>query len=394
MPTLITGFLNPGDVDFFSFQAPVLSLLHASTQMPEGVTSIPPDTIMGLFSGTTGDLLASDDDSGEGSFSSFIVPIEETGSYAVAVEGAPDPDLSFTGEFGDQTGPYVLSLELQEGAYLFNFLDLIAGVSPDGTFIEDYVGFKRVDGIDVLRDGLEGDGWGIEFDVFLSGVTEQFYAGSGDFLVPPSFTDTVGRSLFSLTWFEDNRRGRSQSQTTVPYQSDPSRYVKLLHNYRLLRNQSVIRGSLTIEVGNTDRIQNTEYRRLMDVNLFDVGDDVFYWSFEPGSSSMVYPTGVTESLDALAPPSTPTGQMTGDQQVALIAGAGTLAGGSYQAPVSVRFPVAFTLVDQFVDQQDAVESAVQNLLASDAVTWTVAVDADPSTGLYTAFGVGLGAKAP
>ena len=45
MPTLITGFLNPGDVDYFSFDAPVLSLLHAQTQAPDGGTPMPPDTI-------------------------------------------------------------------------------------------------------------------------------------------------------------------------------------------------------------------------------------------------------------------------------------------------------------------------------------------------------------
>jgi hypothetical protein len=99
---------------------------------------------------------------------------------------------------------------------------------------------------------------------------------------------------------------------------------------------------------------------------------------------------VTESLDDPAAPATPTGQVTGDRQVAIVANAGSIAGGSADRPINVAFPVSFTMVDEFVSELDAVQSAVQNLIVSDAESWTVAVDQDPATGLYMAFGIGLG----
>lgn len=390
MPSLVTGFLVPGDVDYFSFDAPVLSLLHAHTQMPDGLTSIPPDTIMGLFDATTGELLAHDDDSGQGTFSSFVVPIEATGPYVVAVEGAPDPDLTFTGADGVQTGPYVLSLELEQAAYLANFLDLIVGVSPDGTFIEDFVGFKRVDGPDVLLNGVAADGWGLEYDARLPTGLSHVYGGSGDFIVEPGFNAPVDRSIFSIGYLGDNRRGQSHSQTTLPYQSHPNRSVKVAQGYNIQLSQSTLGGTLRITVNTQDRIEDIVYRRLMDVDLFGVGDDTFYWSFGQSDEWMVYPAELTASLETLEAPPASSGQVTGDRQVALVAGLGTISGASFQNPITVRVPVAFTLVDQFVNELDAVQSAVQNLLATDADAWTVAVDADPSTGLYMAFGVGLG----
>ncbi len=392
MPTEVTGLLTPGDVDYFSFQAPKLSLLHAELKLPEGVTSLAPDTFMGLFNGMNGELLAFDDDSGEGTYSAFVVPVEDTGLHAVAVEGAPDPDLDFSGNEGMQTGPYTLSLELEEAAYLSNFLDMIVGVSEDGTFVEDFVGFKRKGGLDVLREGVIGDGWGLEYDANLPGGLSHVYGGTGDYLVPPAFNAPVERSLFSLGWFGDNRRGQSQSMTTLPYQKDPRRGVSVGLDYKVQLSQSVVAGNIELGVGTTDRIYSLEFRRLLDVDLFGVGADTFYWSFDPADDWQVFPTDVTESLDAPTPPVSSTGSETGDLQVALVATAGNVIGGSVDNPKLVRFPMAFTLVDQFVSEIDAVQSAVQNLLASDTETWTVAVDADPTTGLYTAFGIGLGAR--
>ncbi|MDG2149230.1 MAG: hypothetical protein P8N09_06880 [Planctomycetota bacterium] len=389
MPTLVTGFLNPGDVDYFTFDAPVLSLLYAETQLPEGLTSVPPDTIMGLFSVKTGDLLAHDDDSGVGTFSKFAVGIDQPRPFSVAVEGAPDPDLNFTGAEGTQTGPYVLSLELQQASYISNSLSFLVGVSPDGTFIEDFVGFKRVGSIDVLRDGVEGDGWGLEFDVQGKISSRHFYGGSGDFLVAPSFNTEVSRSLFSLGPFGGNRRGLAESSTMVPYKGN-DRAVEVRHQYTVQLWQTVLKSNLIFTVANEDRIRDIVYRRLMDVDLFDVSEDTFYWSFDPDGDWLVYPTEVTESLDDPAAPATSTGQVTGDRQVAIVAKAGSIFGASADRPVNVAFPVSFTLIDEFVSELDAVQSAVQNLISSDAESWTVAVDQDPATGLYMAFGIGLG----
>ena len=77
MPLCITGLtLTAGDVDFFSFNGAALSILHAETRLPEGITGINTDlaTLVGMFDGASRELLAYDDDSGEGQLSRLTAP--------------------------------------------------------------------------------------------------------------------------------------------------------------------------------------------------------------------------------------------------------------------------------------------------------------------------------
>jgi len=244
----------------------------------------------------------------------------------------------------------------------------------------------------VLSQGVEGDGWGLEYDARLPTGLSHVYGGAGDYLVPPGFNAPVERSAFTIGPFGPNRRGRAESITMLPYRKDPRRGVEVGLGYQVELSQSVVRGNIVLTVATEDRIQDIVFRRLIDVDLFGVGADTFYWSYRPGCDWLVYPVEVTDSLDDPVAPPERDGQVTGDRQVALVGNAGSVVGGTVHAPVIRRFPVAFTLVDQFVNELDAVQSAVQNLIASGSETWTVAVDVDPSTGLHTAFGVGMGPR--
>jgi len=393
MPTTITGLLTPGDVDYFSFDARGLSLLHAETRMPSGLTSMP-DTIIGLFDATTGQLLAFDDDSGDGKFSRLLTPLETTTSYAIAVEGAPDQNLDFTGDDGVQTGAYELALELEQPSYIGNQVDLLMGVSIDGTFIEDLVGFKRIDGLDVLRTGVEADGWGLAYDVRLDGGGFQpMWGGSGDFLVDPAFVDAVDPVRFSIGPVGNNPTGRATASTALRFKQ-PGMGMTVELDALIETAQSTLEGTISLVVTSDKRIHDIVFTRLLDPDLFGVGADTFYWSYRPGCEWAVYPTGLDARLEDPQEPATASGSITADQQVAMVLRAGPVGGGTTLTRETFRFPMAFTLIDDFVSEQDAVQSAIQNLRAVDAETWTIAVDRDPDTGLHTAFGVGLGKRLP
>jgi hypothetical protein len=190
-PLVLTGLtLTANDVDFFAFDTAALTIVHAETS---GVTGLPaPDTLMGLFDTPAGHLLAHDDDGAGNGFSKLAVPIEATGKYAVAVESAPDSNLDFTGSQGTTTGTYNLSLEIELGSYLWNQFDLIIGVSPDGTFIEDFVGFKEIGpgGQDTLLVGVPADGWAW---TSTCATPDRRHArlGGGDQLTDPGFPTAV-----------------------------------------------------------------------------------------------------------------------------------------------------------------------------------------------------------
>lgn len=394
LPTAVTGLLVPGDVDFFGFDAPVLSLLHAETRFPAGLTGLPPDTIMGLFDATSGQLLASDDDGGAGTLSRFVVPIEASGPYAVAVEGAPDANLDFTGDDGQQTGAYELILELEAASYISNLLDIIVGVSEDGTFIEDEVGYRKTGSLDVLLDGVPGDGWGLSYGARLPSGVSNVFGGAGDLLVDPGFTAPVTRSVFAIRPFGANRVGEAESQTLLPYIADTDQGVTLGLTYQVALNQSVVNGVIDLGVHANDRLVELVFRRLLDVDLFGVGPDTFYWQFDPNDAWQVFPVEVTDALLDVVPPASGSGQVLGDRQVAMVIKAGNIPAASSQNPVHLRYPMAFTLVSEFGTEVEAAQAAFQNLTASDVTTWTIAVDVDPDTGLYLAFGVGLGDKLP
>ena len=394
MPTAVTGMLTPGDIDFFSFEAPILALLHAETRLPAGVTGLPPDTIIGLFDATTEELLAFDDDSGAGPLSRMVVPLEFTGQYAVAVEGAPDPNLDFTGATGTQTGLYELILELERASYIGNFIDVIVGVSDDGTFIEDGVGYKQRDLPDALLQGVPGDGWGLSYEVHLPSGISTVYGGSGDFLVDPSFGADVSRSVFAIKAFGDNRAGAAESRTALAHTPGNPSGMRLNIDYQIELYQRVVNGTLDLEVAANERVHKIDFKRLVDVDLFGDGADAFYWSFDPMAAQQVYPADVTTALPDVQPPAANQGDALGDLQIVMDIDGGDVNGSTLARPVHIRYPMAFTQVTDFGTEVQAVQAAVQNLTASGVTTWVVAVDVDPDTGLHTAFGAGLGDQLP
>ncbi|MCB9896501.1 MAG: hypothetical protein H6825_00730 [Planctomycetes bacterium] len=392
-PLLVTGLsLTQGDVDFFGFDGPGLTILHAETQFPEGVTGNDLDSLMGLFDASNGDLLAVDDDSGKGKLSRLTIPLEFTGPYAVGVESAPDTNLDFAGDEGTTTGEYTLSLELEKASYLSNQSDRIAGVSPDGTFIEDFVGFKKVGGIDVLRVGVPADGWGVRFDVQSpKGVTSVF-GGAGDQLDDPGFDTEPQQLSFELGPFVDsngfNRSGFAKSIVLIPNSVVDREGLLVRTQYSVSKNQSVIRGYLILQGASRARLENISYQRVMDVDLFGTGADTFYWSSPTGKTVRSFPVDTNTVVGEVTDPATTTGIVTGDMQFAFTVDRGDAIGFE-----DLRaYPMAFSLVTDFVSKDDAVQSVVQNLKVEDIETWVVAVDQDPDTGLYSAFGAGLGVR--
>jgi hypothetical protein len=393
MPTSITGLLTPGDVDFFSFGGALPALLHAETRLPAGSPAPGPDTFMGLFDAELGELLAFDDDSGDGSFSRLLVPLETYRTYAIAVEGAPDTDLDFSGDEGMQTGPYELLLELEQASYISNRRDFTVGVSVDGSFLEDLVGFKHTGEPDVLTQGVPADGWGLQYDVLQpTGLVSRF-GGAGDFLMAPGFDAQVLPLSLQLGPFGSgaalNPNGKAVSRMLLPTAPGLGEGLELIHEYRVALNQSVVDGTVAFRLATTDLLLGVFYSRLLDVDLFGSGPDTFFWSLGAPGDVSVFPTELNSRLSIPNPPASAQGSVTGDRQVAMVIPAGTLAGGSPAAPLLVRYSMAFTLVSGFASEQEAVQAAQQNLLASDMQTWTIAVDVDPGTGLHTAFGTGL-----
>lgn len=97
------------DVDYFEFRVKAGDIL--AVEVVRG--SI--DSIIGIFDADTGDLLAADDDGGDGLLSRLLVQADADLKLAVAVSTFPDFD--FTGA-GEGTGRYVLNITKYRGTIL------------------------------------------------------------------------------------------------------------------------------------------------------------------------------------------------------------------------------------------------------------------------------------
>jgi len=394
-PLILSGMnLRPHDVDFFAFKIPGSVLLHAATL--SGLSMFPPpDTLIGLFNAHTGRLLAWDDDSGPGRLSYGIAPIDKPGWYAVAVESSPDTDLDFSGDEGTSTGEYRLSLELQTAAFMSNLVDRTVGVSPDGTFIEDHIGFKVVDGKDLLLAGVPADGWALNYDVIgLPEGDRHVYGGAGEQLSDPGFTDTLNLLSFELggltTPAGPNPRGHSRASTMVSYtgvDEDP-RGVMATFDYKLGYGNATVVGDIMLQAGTVQPIQDLEFSRVMDVDLFGVGPDQFFWSFRPNDRIQAFAVDLDSHVGELQAPDDTFGRSKGDLQVALLIKHGDMTGST--AGEVVHYRTAFTLAKGYPTSKDALNEAVARLRAVGLETWVVAVDRDPVTGRFAAFGTGLG----
>ena len=109
--------LTGGDVDWYTFRAKAKSTVVAE------VIAGQLDSAIGLFRVISDDddddddpvevvELAVDDDSGKGTLSQIVFPIEESGRYALAVSTADDIDFSGDGSSG---GRYVLDIQTLDG---------------------------------------------------------------------------------------------------------------------------------------------------------------------------------------------------------------------------------------------------------------------------------------
>jgi len=401
LPTLVTGHplilsglsISKNDVDFFSMDALAYTLLFAETLPPE-VTGLPiPDTYMGLFDADppSGDLLAVDDDSGEGNFSKIVYLFEEDVPIAVGVESAPDPTNKFNGTTGTTEGFYQLSLEFKLGSFLANGLDTIIGVSKDGTFIEDLVGYKFSGGDDVLLDGVAADGWGLEYDV-PGGITHVF-GGSGEQLTDPNFLNAVAPISFELgpyvTAVGINRRGFAQASNIVQQSSSPTRGVNVTHTYRLELFDHALKGDLSLEIATDDAVNDMLFTRVMDVDLFDDGGDNFSWTFDPNGKVKAFAVDTSVNVGNVVVPAQHVGDETNvDRQFALWIDAGDTPAGSFGDVT--RYKIGFTLVEGFATETLAKQEAVRRLrFEAGAEAWVVAVDQDPVSGKWSAFGAGV-----
>jgi hypothetical protein len=393
-PLIITGLtITAGDVDYFRFDTPQLALIHAETLPP--VTGLTLDTLIGLFDANTGELLAWNDDVAPGNkFSLIINPLERPGPYAVAVESAPDPNLLFDGSTGTTTGEYALSLELERGQYIGNQWDIVAGVSADGTFIEDQIGFRKFGIDDVLLSGAPADGWALDYDVNVppTGVT-HVYGGSGDQLTDPGFLDEVVPISFELTPFDGpsglNRLGRAAASNIVLFTDNgaPQEGVIFGIEYLFDLYKRTLEGDITIQMGTTEQVTDLVFSRVMDVDLFGVGRDRFFWSFSPSSKVKAFAVDTATHVGNIVVPAQTLGDQTDDLQFALLIEHGD-SNGTGLGDVT-HYKTAFTLIHDLPTQDAAKDEAKRRLEMAGMTTWVIAVDRDQSSNTWAAFGVGL-----
>ena len=97
------------DVDYFEIEIEAGEILAIETVRGNL------DTVIGVFDAGTGDLLAADDDGGDGLLSRLLLQANEDLELAIAVSSFPD--LDFTGA-GEGSGRYVLVVHKYQGTVL------------------------------------------------------------------------------------------------------------------------------------------------------------------------------------------------------------------------------------------------------------------------------------
>ncbi len=393
MPTVVTGLtLTPNDVDFFTFANVGYSLIHAETTL--GITSPRvPDTLIGLFDAGSGELLAHDDDGGANTFSKIVYPVDLPSQLAVAVESAPDTNLDFLGDEGLTVGDYDLSLELELGSYITNAHTLSFGVSPDGSFIEDFRGVKGSETNDVLLTGVPADGWALRYGLFdpVTHAVSEIYGGGGDQLTDPGFTSPlvpVSFELLPLAGPGFTFQGEAISENIVAYSLDPVAGMSVLLDYTLYENADKVGADITISstrVG--DPITFASFSRVLDVDLFGEGEDTFFFRFNPNANVKCFPVDLTTNVGNVVPPSQAAGQMTGDLQAAMIINNDD--GGTTINRMAYAMTSGWTTSPSGIPAFNALRFINLQLLSEGCTTICIAVDQDPDTGLWAAFGVGL-----
>jgi len=113
------------DVDYFEVR------LDANEFMAVEVVRGGIDSVLGIFDANTGDLLAVDDDGGDGLLSRLLVQGDVNRKLAIAV--STFPDLDFTGD-GEETGRYVLQVTKYKGTLVAAGDDTATPVTLGFTF--------------------------------------------------------------------------------------------------------------------------------------------------------------------------------------------------------------------------------------------------------------------
>ena len=122
-----------GDVDFFRFRA------RAGEFVAIEVVRGQLDSLIGVFDADTGELLAVDDDGGDGLLSRLVVQVEETTRLAIGVTTYPDIDFVGAGGSG---GRYVLYVNTYQGEPIALGDDDTLEVGL-GSFVFDFQGVDR-----------------------------------------------------------------------------------------------------------------------------------------------------------------------------------------------------------------------------------------------------------
>ena len=132
-------------------------------------------------------------------------------------------------------------------------------------------------------------------------------------------------------------------------------------------------------------IMHVLFTRVTDIDLFGVGQDQFFWSFNPTSAMQAFAVDAATNVGNVVAPAVPFGNATGDLQAAVM-----IKAGSITAAQPLQATTAFSFTKGHATSSLALNECVRLLREERIDTWVVAVDKDPITGLYAAFGTGLG----
>jgi len=166
---------------------------------------------------------------------------------------------------------------------------------------------------------------------------------------------------------------------------DDARGLRTDFEYTMSVGSNTVVGEIDLSPATHGQISGLQFARVTDVDLFGVGPDQFFWSFNPASPIKAFAVDAATNVGNVTPPANPMGNTTGDMQAAV-----TIDGGNLQAPQSLHYRTAFTYTKGFTSAVLALNDAVRRLRQAGVDTWVVAVDKDPQTGLFAAFGTGLG----
>jgi hypothetical protein len=150
-----------------------------------------------------------------------------------------------------------------------------------------------------------------------------------------------------------------------------------------------MQGNVSLQIATDDKIDDLLYTRVMDVDLFDNGTDTFNWSFDPNSKVKAFAVDTSTNVGNVSVPAQSVArEVSVDRQFALLIDDGDTPANKFGEVH--RYKVGFTHIEGFSTQQLALEEAVRRLrLEAGATTWVVAVDQDPVSLKFAAFGAGL-----